>query len=286
MCAEGTRLSGGTVNTSAAQLRQPRRFLAGAVADFGSSSAIGWRLFVANLRARHRRVFLGYLWLVLPTLMMTGIWVFLRSSRLIDFGPVGMPYVAYVLSGMLLWQLFVDALNAPLAQLTAGKALVTRSRVPLEALVAAGALEAALNFLVRLLLFVPILLVCGMSPSWTLALVPFGALPLALLGLMLGVAAAPLGLLYGDVDRSIPLLTGAWFFLTPVVYPSPAGGIIRFNPVTPPLDAARQWLTIGGGDIAGAAGVVALECALLLPMLAGTLLFLRLARPHLTARLA
>lgn len=286
MRTAGTRLSAVTVNSAAAQLRRPRRFLAGAGEDLGRSGAIGWRLFVANLRARHRRAFLGYLWLVLPTLMMTGIWVFLRSERLVDFGPVGMPYVAYVLSGLLFWQLFVDALNAPLAQLAAGKALVTRSRVPLEALVAAGALEAGLNFAVRLLLFAPILFVYGMSPGWTLALVPFAALPLALLGLALGVAAAPLGLLYGDVDRTIPLVTGVWFFLTPIVYPTPAGGIVRLNPVTAPLDVARQWLTVGGGDIAAEAGVVALQCVLLLPALAGLLLFLRLARPHLAARLA
>jgi lipopolysaccharide transport system permease protein len=276
----------GTVNSAAAQLRQPRRFLAGAVEDLGRSGAIGWRLFAANLRARHRRMFLGYLWLILPTLVMTGIWVFLQSRRVIDFGPVGMPYVAYVLSGMLLWQLFVDALNAPLAQLAAGKTLVTRSIVPLEALVAAGALDAVLNFSVRVLLFVPILFVLGMSPSWTLALVPFAALPLALLGLVLGVALAPLGLLYGDVDRSIPIVTGAWFFLTPVVYRTPADGILRLNPVTPPLDAARQWLTTGGGDVSGPAAVIALQGALLLPMLVAALLFLRLARPHLAARLA
>jgi lipopolysaccharide transport system permease protein len=119
-----------------------------------------------------------------------------------------------------------------------------------------------------------------------MALVPFAALPLALLGLALGVAVAPLGLLYGDVDRTIPLVTGVWFFLTPVVYPSPASGVIRLNPVTSPLDVARQWLTTGSGDLGGEAGLVALECALVLPILTVTLLFLRLARPHLAARLA
>lgn len=273
------------VYSAAAQLRHPRRFLREAARDLALSAAIAQRLFAANLKARHRRAFLGYLWLVLPTLLVTATWVFLQSQRLIDFGPVRMPYAVYVATGMLLWQLFLDGLNAPLSQLGAAKAMVTRSRVPLEAVVAAGVLEAGLNFVIRLAVILPVLMLFGSLGGWTLLLFPLGALLLALLGLALGLVLTPLGLLYEDVGRAIAFATGVWFFLTPVVYPLPASGLILLNPVTPLLDLSRHWLTTGAPAEVSGMTVIAIEAIIVLPLLLAGLLLLRLSRPHLVARL-
>ncbi|HSE96321.1 MAG TPA: hypothetical protein VLD61_10530 [Methylomirabilota bacterium] len=47
----------------------------------------------------------------------------------------------------------------------------------------------------------------------------------------------------------MPMLAGAWFFMTPVVYPLPAGGrfttVIRLNPVTALLVTTRELATTG-----------------------------------------
>jgi len=43
-------------------LRDLRSFLAGARHDLLRSGSVAWRLFQSNLRARHRRAGLGYLW--------------------------------------------------------------------------------------------------------------------------------------------------------------------------------------------------------------------------------
>lgn len=270
---------------SGAQLRHPGRFLVLAAHDMRLAATIAGRLFVANLKARHRRALLSYLWLVLPTLMMTAIWLFLQSSRLIDVGQVGMPYPVYVLSGMLLWHLFLDALNSPLSQLTGAKSMVTRSRVPLEALVAAGAIETMFNFVVRLLLLIPVLIAYGTGPGSTILIVPFAAVLLALLGFSLGLFLAPLGALYEDVGRAVGLATGILFFLTPIVYPVPDSGLVRLNPVTPLLDLARRALTADLRTDISAIREMVFGAAIVLPLLLAGLVLLRLARPHLVARL-
>ncbi|HEX6159961.1 MAG TPA: ABC transporter permease, partial [Thermoanaerobaculia bacterium] len=71
-----------------------------------------------------------------------------------------------------------------------------------------------------------------------------------------------------------------WFFLTPVVYPAPAGGLMRFNPVTPLVETTRQWLT-GPAPLGGFAVVTGGTAAALVV----AWLFQRLARPHVAARL-
>jgi lipopolysaccharide transport system permease protein len=87
-------------------------------------------------------------------------------------------------------------------------------------------------------------------------------------------------MLYDDVSRAITLVTGFWFFLTPVVYATPSLGILRLNPVTPLLDATRAWLTSGP-----MAGGFALVAGMTLPALLVAWLFQRVARPHVVARL-
>ncbi len=268
-----------TVYSSDSELHHPHRFFAAAASDLRRSPAVAWRLVRSGVQARHRRAWLGYLWLLLPTLGTTAVWSYVQSRRIVNIPASEVPYPVYVLAGTILWQLFVDALNAPLQQLTAGRSLITRSRVPHEALIAAGVLETLFNGAVRLIVLVPVLFYFDMPLRASIALLPIGIAALVLFGLALGVAAAPLGLLYDDVGRGIALVTGLWFFLTPILYP--ARGAMYWNPLTPLIDVTRGWL-IGGGS---ADSRFMLVFALTIPFLLVAWLFLRLARPHVVARL-
>ena len=261
-------------------LGDPRRFLADSFRQMRGALAIVWPLFLTNVRARYRGSLLGYLWLLLPAVATTLVCVHLQSRRIVDLGPTGLPYAVHVLAGIILWQLFVEALNAPLQQLRASRQLITRSRVPHEALILAGAMEALLNCAARLIVLVPILYLFGIAPGPGLLAVPLGLAALLVLGLALGLFLAPWGLLFEDVGRAMVLATGLWFFLTPIVYAGGGSGLLRLNPVTPLLEATRAWLTGGRGDpgfaVAGGLALGALALAWLL---------YRIARPHVIARL-
>jgi lipopolysaccharide transport system permease protein len=270
-----------TVYTSRSELRHPLRFFAGATHDLRRSPAVAWAVFRSNMQARYRRAWLGYLWLLLPTLGTTLVWVYVQSRRIVDIAPTAVPYPVYVLAGTILWQVFADALNAPLQQLAAGRQIITRSRVPNEALILAGLFEVLLNGAVRLMVLATVLVAFQTPVRATILLVPLGFAALALLGLTLGLLAAPLGMLYDDVSRGIAIIMGFWFLLTPVIYGVPSQGILRFNPVTPLLDTTRAWLTAGNPAIAGFAAVTSVtSIALVLAWL-----FQRLTRPHVVARL-
>jgi lipopolysaccharide transport system permease protein len=267
-----------TVYTADPELRHVSRFAAAAARDLRQSPAVAWRLVRSGVQARHRRAWLGYLWLLLPTVGTTVVWSYVQSRRIVNIPAGTVPYPVYVLTGTILWQLFVDALNAPLQQLTASRALITRSRLPHEALILAGLIETLFNCAVRLIVLAPVLFFFHVPVGAAVALLPAGIASLALLGLALGMTVAPLGLLYDDVGRGLALLTGLWFFLTPILYP--ARGVMRWNPVTPLIDATRGWLIGGGAD-----SRFLLVFALTIPLLLAAWLFIRLARPHVVARL-
>ena len=269
-----------TIYSSDAELRHPGRFFAEAWDELRRSPAVAWRLFRSSVQARHRRAWLGYLWLLLPTLGTTGVWVYVRSRGLVETGATGVPYVIYALGGTILWQVFAESLVSPLQQLTANRQLVTRSRVPHEALILAGVFETLLNCAVRLVVLGGAMMATGVTAGREVVLVPVGIAALVLLGLTLGLFAAPAGLLYDDVSRALTMIAGFWFFLTPVVYPAPSHGLLRFNPVTPLVETTRQWLTSGAplGPFAAVTGGAAAA------LVVGWLLY-RLARSHVVARL-
>ncbi len=262
-------------------LSHPGRFFAAAREDLRRTPAMAWRLFRRNLQARYRRTWLAYAWLLLPSVATTVVWTYIHSQRIIVIGPTDLPYPLHVLAGMALWQTFLEALNAPLQQLTAGRQLVTRSPVPLEALVLAGGLEVLLNCGVRMVLLGLVLLAYGVPVGPGLLLAPLGVAALIGLGLAFGVLLAPLGLLYDDVGRAIVMVANFWFFLTPVVYSAPAAGLLRLNPVTPLLETARTWLTSAEP---AAPGFLLVSLTAVVLLLVGWGL-LRLARPHLVERL-
>ncbi|WP_158266422.1 ABC transporter permease [Allosphingosinicella deserti] len=269
-----------TLISARPQLADPRGFVRAAFVDLRLSVPIGWALFRANLRGRQRRSALGWLWLLAPAAAATLICTYLQSRQIVAVGPTHLPYPAHVLVGMLLWQTFVEALNAPLQHLTNGRQMTTRSRVPHEALILGGLFEVLLNAGIRMLVLAIALLAFRVAPAPTILLVPVGIGALIMLGLAFGMIALPWGLLYQDVGRAIALATGLWFFLTPIFYHAPAAGLTRFNPVTPLLETTRSWLGPGPA-LAGFLPVVG-ATALVLVI---AWLFYRLCRPHVVARL-
>src|SRR4051812_41524886 len=123
------------------ELRRPRRFLRLALGDLGRSRPAAWALFLANLRAQHRRAWLGYLWLLLPALAAAGVCAFIRSRGIVGVAATRLPYPLFALTGLIFWQCFLDALNTSLEQLSRARPMITRSTVPHEAVIGAAVLR-------------------------------------------------------------------------------------------------------------------------------------------------
>ena len=274
------------VYSPGSQLIVSRGLLREMLTDLMASKELAWRLLVRNISAQYRQSIFGYVWAFIPPLFTTLIWVFLNSQKILDVGNPGMPYPLFVLTGTVLWQTFVDALNSPLKLVTESKGMLAKINFPREALILTGIGEVMFNFAIRVTLLVIILAWYRISPPITLILVPVGVLSLGLLGLMFGLLLVPLGVLYQDVGRSMAVFTQAWFFLTPVIYPVPqsswAATLVGLNPVTPLLTTTREWLI--SGNKADLSGFVLVTCTTLIMLFVGWVIY-RVAMPHLISRM-
>ena len=215
--------------------------------DLASSRELAWRLTVRDLSAQYRQTVLGFLWAIILPLANTVVWIFLSRSGVVNISDTSLPYPVYVFTGTMLWAILMDALNAPLQIVTASKIMLAKINFPREALVVAGIYQTTVNALIKVALLLIALLVLGVHMDWSLLLFPMGVLSLILVGTLIGLALTPVGLLYADVGKAIPLLMQFLMYLTPVVFAMPKEGLpatlFQLNPLTPLILTGRDWLT-------------------------------------------
>lgn len=217
--------------------------------DLLASRELAWRLLVRDIKAQYRQSILGLVWAFVPPILTAAGLLAAKNVGAINVGATAIPYPAYVIFSMSLWQTFVEALSGPLAAVGAAKPMLARINFPREAIILAKIGEIFFNLAIKLILVIATFLWFQVPITPSILLTPVPVIHLVLLGTALGLLLAPLGALYGDIARLIPLIVTPWLLLTPVIYPVPTQGwlkvVVNLNPVTPLLVTARELATTG-----------------------------------------
>ncbi|MGQ3685778.1 MAG: ABC transporter permease [Candidatus Loosdrechtia sp.] len=236
-----------TIYTPDSSLRSPLKMIREMFADLAASRELSWRLAVRDICAHYRQAFLGILWAFIQPLANTLTWIFLSSSGIVVMRETVLPYTVYVFTGTMLWAILMDSMNSPLRQINAAKGMLSKLNFPREALIISGIYQALFNATIKIILLLGALLILGIYPGWSLLLFPFGVLSLVLIGTSIGLLILPVGMLYTDIGRALPLMMQFLMYVTPVVFPMPkegwAANLFRINPLTPIILTTRDWLT-------------------------------------------
>jgi len=213
------------------------------------SRELMWRLFLRDLSARYRQSVFGYVWAVMPAIVTVVTFTYLKGSGTLPIGQTNMPYPAYVLLGMSVWQLFATGLTRTTQSLVQASAIITKINFAREALVLAAFGESIFNFLIRIVLIAGVFAWFGIVPVWTVIFVPFVLIPLALMTVGLGFILSIANGVFRDIGNSLGLVLTFAMFLTPVIYPPPTQWpkvlINYLNPVSPFIIATRDLTTKG-----------------------------------------
>lgn len=237
------------VYTSQSRLRHPLKLFKQMWQDLLASKELAWRLLLRDIKAKYRQSILGIIWAFVPPIVTALGLTIANNARVINIGVTDLPYPAYVMFSMTLWQTFIEALNGPIQGVISAKSMLAKVNFPREAIILAKLGEVLFNFAIKLILIVGLFIWFGIVPSWTVIIAPVALLHLILLGNFLGLLLAPLAALYSDISLGLTLVSGFWLLLTPVVYPVPKTGvfstIVQLNPVTPLLVTTRELATTG-----------------------------------------
>ena len=271
---------------SRSQLTEPKALMLSMIGDLLASRKLAWRLMVRDINAKYRQTLLGYFWALIPPVVVAYGLVIASQTKVVNIGPTDLPYPAYVMLSMVLWQTFLEAFNAPLAAVSESKTMLAKVNFPREAIILAKVGEVFFNFLIKLILVVFIFVAYDMPISAMAFLAPIGVIQIVILGTFFGLLIAPVGGIYQDFSKGIVIITTPWLLITPVLYPIPTNGffatIVSLNPVTPLLVTTRELATTG--VVSNWLGFISVSLISFLGLLIAWVFF-RLAIPYVIERM-
>ncbi|MGH2678048.1 MAG: ABC transporter permease, partial [Actinomycetota bacterium] len=171
-----------------------------------------------ELRVKYKSTVLGVAWSMLYPLLYLAVFYVVFTY----FIPARTPnFPVYLLSGLLPWTLFSTSLAGATTSIVEGANLVPKVAFPHEMLPLASIRAQTINFFFQFLVLIAFMLVFGYPLIQRgLILLPLALIVLLLFTAALGFATAAWNVRYRDTGHLVELLLLAWFWSTPIVYPS------------------------------------------------------------------
>ena len=235
------------VYTPDSNIRKPLRMLGAMFQDMRMGQDLAKRLTIRDIKAQYRQSLLGLLWAFIIPLANTLVWILLNSSGIVSLDNTDLPYPVYVFSGTMIWAILLESMQAPLQKVTTNKAMIAKVNFPREALPMSAFYQSLFNAAIKMSILILALGIMGYIGGLSLLFVPIAVVSIVLVGITVGLILVPVGALYTDISKGLPLLMQFLMYTTPVIYAMPSSGlsrtIIEWNPLTPLIMVTRDWLT-------------------------------------------
>ncbi|HXX75347.1 MAG TPA: ABC transporter permease [Nitrospiraceae bacterium] len=235
------------------------------LAGFTHRLQLIWVLALDELRRTYGGSLLGLSWIILKPVMLITLYTVLFGFVFQIRGGADQTtgeYILVLLSGLLPWQMFAEALTAATGAISSNVSLVTKILFPIEILPVIKVVSATVTGLVSLLVFVAVLIPLH-HLGWAVLLLPFLLVAQLLFTVGLSWVLSAFNVAVRDTNQVLPFALTLGMFLSPVVYtsvmvPHPLAVLFSYNPMSyflegyraifltgqsPPVDV---WLLVGG----------------------------------------
>lgn len=183
-----------------------------------------------ELRAKYKASALGFAWSLLNPAMYLVVF-YVAFSLILKAGVPRFPI--YLLSGLLVWNLFATALDAGTGAIVANAGLVKKVWFPREVLALSAIGASLVHFCLQSLVLVGALVIFRHPVDFAfLPLLPLALLALLLLVSSLALLLSALNVYLRDIKHFVELALLAWFWVTPIIY--------QFTQLTAQFDG-RNW---------------------------------------------
>lgn len=209
------------------------------------------RLLVSrDLTLRYKRSVLGVWWTLLNPLLTAAV-MWLVFSAIFDRVSEDVPFIVYMLSGILLIQtFFAQGVLAAGSSLMSSGGILSKIRVPGEVFAFTAAIAAGVNFAIGLIPLLLIMVLTRTPIPWTLILTPIPAIAMLALVTGVGMLIAAAAVHFYDVLDFVRVILQLAIWLVPTFYPMemiPAQYqfVIKLNPLYSYLEVFRGFLYRG-----------------------------------------
>lgn len=175
----------------------------------------------------------GTIWAIGHPLILMAVYVFvftyifnmkIGGTRDLPFG-----YAAYLMSGLIPWMGFQDAMSKSSTVVVNNANLVKQIVFPIEILPVKGALSSLVTMVISFIVFIGYVLISYRTVPWTYALLPalFMLQTLAMIGVCFVLASV--GVYFRDMKDFVMIFTTVCFYAMPMLYlPSSVPKAVQF----------------------------------------------------------
>jgi ABC-type polysaccharide/polyol phosphate export permease len=173
-------------------------------------------LTLASVKARYRRTFAGFIWVLLNPLLQFGV----QSLVFKQFLKLQIPnYYLFLLGGLLPWIFITSTLQMGTPIFVTQSHLLKSFKISPMVIIASQILDNFINFMASVLLILTPVYLFSEQPLFNILALPIAIVPLVLTTAALTVTLAIQNVFYRDINFVIGFVLSIVFFLTPVFYP-------------------------------------------------------------------
>lgn len=173
-------------------------------------------LISSDIRIKYKNSALGIFWSMLSPAFTLGVYYMVFALFLKN----GIPnFVIYLFSGLVVWNMFMTAVNTATGVIVDRAALVKKVSFPREILALSNVGASTVYFTVQLFILVLFVAILHHAPAWNfLAILPISFVSLFLFTSALAIVMSAINVYMRDMKHLMEVLLQLWFWLTPVVY--------------------------------------------------------------------
>lgn len=170
-----------------------------------------------DILTRYKRSVLGVAWTLLNPLGMMLV-LTIAFSQIFRFG-TEYGYPAFVLSGLLPWNLFSQTTTAAMVNLVWGGGLLNRIYIPRSSFSLAAIGTGLVNITLSTIPLVLVMLITQVPIRPSILFLPVPVILLACFALGVGLLISTIAVYFPDVSEMYQIILIGWLYLTPVIYP-------------------------------------------------------------------
>jgi lipopolysaccharide transport system permease protein len=233
-----------------------------------------WR----DIKVRYRQTVMGALWAIIQP-VFTMVIFSLFFGRLAKVPSDGLPYPIFSYAALVPWTFFATALTQASNSLVVSANMVKKIYFPRLTLPIATVLAGVIDFVLAFIVLMGMMLFYGLLPTINVLWLPFFLLLALITSLGVSLWLSAMNVQFRDVHYTIPFLTQAWLFVTPIAYPSsllsePWRTLYGLNPMAGVVEGFR-WALLGTDTPPGPMTLVSAVVALTL-FISGAFYFRRM----------
>lgn len=176
------------------------------------------QLVMRDIKTKYRRSILGLLWTVLNPLLMMTVLSIVFSYFFSRYGDIE-NFPVYLLCGQVIFNFFNESTSIAMGSIVHSGELIKKVYVPKYLFPITKVMSSGVNLLASMLALVIVMAVtrAKVTPTVLLAVVPLLYVLVFSTGVSLFLSAAAVS--FRDLMHLYSVITTAWMYLTPVIYP-------------------------------------------------------------------